>query len=153
MNLICGTKQGVPILPSPMSGDGNGYMLMHTFDLIGVVVDWLDACRARRLNDLLDLYDTNGSLRCACSEPFIYQGRDDLFRYWSVRLERSVPHAFSLMDLEISDESSIRMSYLGYDGRPVEARFSFTNTGRIADMRCIAAATSSTTTSVMLPTP
>jgi hypothetical protein len=153
MNLIWGTKQSVPILLSPMGGDGDGYMLMSTFDPIGVVVDWLDAARARRLNDLLDLYDPNGSLRCACSEPFICQGRDDLFRYWSVRLERSVPHAFSLMNLEISDEPSIRMSYISYDGRPVEARFTFTNTGRIADMRCIVAPTYSTAASVMLPAP
>jgi hypothetical protein len=132
---------------------GNRYMYKNTFDPIGVVVDWLDACRARRLDDLLDLYDASGSLRCACSGPFIYQGRDNLFRYWLVRLERSVPHAFTLMDLEMIDEPSLRMSYIGYDGRPVEARFSFTNAGKIADMRCNAAPMYSTATSVKLPAP
>ena len=27
------------------------------FDAIGVVVDWIDACKRRRLGDLLNLYD------------------------------------------------------------------------------------------------
>jgi hypothetical protein len=49
------------------------------FDPIAVVTDWPAACKERRLNDLLDLYDANASLRCAC-EGF-YQGREDVARH------------------------------------------------------------------------
>ena len=31
------------------------------FDAIGVVVDWIDACKQRRLDDLLDLYDVTAT--------------------------------------------------------------------------------------------
>ena len=31
------------------------------FDAIGVVVDWIDACKQRRLGDLLDLYDATAT--------------------------------------------------------------------------------------------
>jgi hypothetical protein len=55
------------------------------FDPVAVVVDWLDACRMRRLSDLLDLYDAKASFRCACEG--LYVGREELTRYWSTRLE------------------------------------------------------------------
>jgi hypothetical protein len=110
-----------------------------------LVVDWLDACTT-----LLGLYDASRSLRCACSGR---SSRDNLFRCWSVRLERSVPDAFTLMDLEMIDQPSLRMSYIGYDDRPVKARFSFTKAGRIADMRCNSAPMYSTPTSVKLSAP
>ena len=34
------------------------------FDAIGVVVDWIDACKQRRLDDLLNLYDPWATLEC-----------------------------------------------------------------------------------------
>lgn len=36
-------------------------MSNYVFDPVAVVVDWLDACRTRRLGDLLDLYDAKAS--------------------------------------------------------------------------------------------
>ena len=53
-------------------------MLDFTFDPIAGVVDWLDCCRARNIDDLLDLYDARGSLECASAGPYIYQGREDI---------------------------------------------------------------------------
>ena len=32
------------------------------FDAIGVVVDWIDACKQRRLDDLLNLYDATATV-------------------------------------------------------------------------------------------
>jgi hypothetical protein len=72
-------------------------MSNYVFDPVAVVVDWLDACRTRRLSDLLDLYDAKASFRCACEG--LYQGREELTRYWSTRFERAVPNAFFLTDL------------------------------------------------------
>ena len=117
-------------------------MLSDTFDPAGIAIDWLDACRARRLDDLLDLFDIRGSIQCVCSGPFIYRGRDSLARYWSSRLEKAVPHAFELIDLSPGDNGAqcrIDVSYVGYDGKPVDARFEFTKAGKIADMVCFPA--------------
>ena len=108
-----------------------------TFDPVAVVVDWLDACRARHLDDLLDLYDAKAPFRCACEG--LYQGRDELTRYWSTRLERAVPHAFSLADLAPDDygvNPGIVLDYVAYDGTPVRMRFQFTKTGKIAASFC-----------------
>jgi len=107
------------------------------FDLIAVVVDWLDFCRARRLNDLLNLYDAGGSLECACEG--VYRGRDDIAAYWSPRLERAVPNAFRLIEL-VADNSHDRpcivVDYVAYDGRPVQIRFLFTSAGKIDHTAC-----------------
>jgi hypothetical protein len=110
------------------------------FDPIAVVVDWLDSCRARSLENLLDLYDTRGSLSCACAGPYIYQGREDIARYWSPRLEKAVPHAFSLTELtpaDVNDRPCIVLDYVAYDGKPVRVRFLFTKAGKIAQTACM----------------
>ena len=109
------------------------------FAPLAVVVDWLDACRARTLDDLLDLYDARGSLECACAGPYIYQGRDDIARYWSPRLAKAVPHAFALTDVapaNNNDRPCVVLDYVGYDGKPVRVRFLFTKAGKIAQTVC-----------------
>ena len=112
-------------------------MSNFVFDPIEVVTDWLDACKERRLNDLLALYDANASLRCAC-EGF-YQGREEVARYWSPRLERAVPQAFTINDLAPDGDGvrpGVALDYLAYDGTPVLIRFQFTMAGRIAASVC-----------------
>ena len=49
-----------------LSALGGGRMSspQDSFDPIGVVVDWLDACRARRLWALVDLYDDEAAVEC-----------------------------------------------------------------------------------------
>ena len=41
------------------------------FDPLGVVVDWLDACRSGELNALLDLYDERATLECGSYRQFL----------------------------------------------------------------------------------
>ena len=92
-------------------------MSSSVFDPVAVVVDWLDACKARRLDDLLDLYDAKASLRCACEG--LHQGREELTRYWSGRLERAVPNAFAITDLAADEDGvkpGIALDYVAYDG-------------------------------------
>ena len=43
------------------------------FDAIGVVVDWIDACKQRRLDDLLNLYDATATVECC--EGGSFRGR------------------------------------------------------------------------------
>jgi hypothetical protein len=114
-------------------------MLDLGFDPIAVVVDWLDCCRARNIDDLLDLYDARGSLECACAGPYIYQGREDIARYWSMRLDKAVPHAFGLSDLVLTSSDRrpcVVLDYVAYDGKPVRIRFLFAKTGKIAQTVC-----------------
>lgn len=114
-------------------------MLSEAFNPFGVVVDWLGACKAGRLDDLLDIYEVSASLRCSCCGQPVYRGRDDLGRYWSTRLERAVPQAFDLVDIapgDSGDELSAELDYVGFDGKPVSAHFQFTTTGKIAEMIC-----------------
>jgi hypothetical protein len=53
------------------------------FDAIGVVVDWIDACKQRRLDDLLDLYDVAATVECC--EGGSFRGRSEMERYWRLR--------------------------------------------------------------------
>src|SRR3981189_839219 len=70
--------------------------LSKDFDQIAIVVDWLDACRARDLEALLDLYAQDASLECVCNDRKIFQGRADLASYWRPRLGDFLPAAFGV---------------------------------------------------------
>ena len=61
------------------------------FDAIGVVVDWIDPCKQRRLDDLLDLYDATATVECC--EGGSFRGRSEMERYWRPRLARAVTGA------------------------------------------------------------
>ena len=52
----------------------------RNFDPIGIVVDWLDACRARHLSTLIDLYDDAAIIDCCQGGSF--HGRLGIDRYW-----------------------------------------------------------------------
>ena len=64
------------------------------FDAIGVVVDWIDACKQRRLDDLLNLYDATATVECC--EGGSFRGRSEMERYWRPRLVRAVIGAFEI---------------------------------------------------------
>ena len=64
------------------------------FDAIGVVVDWIDACKQRRLSDLLNLYDAAATVECC--EGGSFQGRSEMERYWRPRLARARSGAFEI---------------------------------------------------------
>ncbi|MGY4330184.1 ketosteroid isomerase-like protein [Bradyrhizobium sp. LB7.2] len=71
-----------------MSGSG------ADFDPIAIVIDWLDACRERRLEDLLALYADQATLDCCSGERFV--GRPVLLRYWPAKLRGATAAAFVL---------------------------------------------------------
>jgi hypothetical protein len=104
------------------------------FDAIGVVVDWIDACKQRRLDDLLNLYDAWATVECCSGGRF--QGRSDMERYWRPRLARAPSHAFEI-DALTTDPDGVTLDYLGYDGFPVRTHFRFTSTGKISLTACM----------------
>ena len=99
------------------------------FDAIGVVVDWIDACKLRRLDDLLDLYDVAATIECC--EGGSFRGRSEMERYWRPRLARAVTGAFEI-DALFPEADGVTLDYRGYDGVPVRTHFRFTSTGRSA---------------------
>jgi hypothetical protein len=111
-----------------MSGSG------PEFDPIGVVIDWLDACRQGRLADLLELYADRATLDCCDGGRFV--GRSGLLRYWPGKLRDAAPSAFELH--EVSPEGDcVVLDYRDYDGSNVRTKFWFDDFGNISRTRCM----------------
>ena len=109
--------------------------LSKDFDQIAIVVDWLDACRARDLEALLDLYAQDASLECVCNDRKILQGRADLASYWRPRLGDFSPTAFGLDEIT-PDAEGVVVDYISFDGKPVRLYFAFDGDGKILQTRC-----------------
>ncbi len=110
------------------------------FDRIAVVVDWLDACRTRDLNALLDLYAEEARLECNCDSVKIHSGRAELDSYWRPRLDRLAPVAFDLEAIA-PEANGVVLDYRSFEGKPVRIRFSFDASGKIMQTRCEPAGT------------
>jgi ketosteroid isomerase-like protein len=109
--------------------------LPEDFDQIAIVVDWLDACRKRDLEALLDLYAPDARLECRCGGPPLHEGRAALEAYWRPLLEHLDSAAYKLQEIApITD--GVALDCLDSDGKPVRVLFSFTADGKIARMRC-----------------
>jgi FixJ family two-component response regulator len=109
---------------------------MHTrddFDRSGVVVDWLDACRAGQLNALVNLYEDRASLICDCDGISLI-GRNSIAIYWKSKLESKAASAFTLGGMTlIGDE--IQVDCQGCKGKPVRVHFRFSPVGKILHTR------------------
>lgn len=115
--------------------------LPFDFDPIAVVVDWLDACRRRDLDGLLDLYAPGASLECRCAEGTVSTGRAGLASYWGPRLAGLVPNAFGLEEIEPTADG-VQLDYVRHDGATIRMLFTFTGDGKIMQARCAPVAVS-----------
>ena len=114
----------------------------NDIDQIAVVVDWLDACRTRNLEALLDLYaPQNASLECECGGPRVHEGRAGLASYWHPRLDSPSPTAFG-MDEIMPVTDGVVLDYLSFEGKPVRMFFTFDGEGKILQTRCVPSAES-----------
>lgn len=109
--------------------------LSKDFDQIAVVVDWLDACRARDLEALLDLYAQDASLECASNDRKVFKGRADLACYWRPRLGDFSSTAFGLDEIT-TDAEGVVLDYVSLEGKPVRIYFAFDADGKILQTRC-----------------
>ena len=103
------------------------------FDAIGVVVDWIDACRQGQLADLVDLYDDEATLDCCGGDRF--EGRDALQRYWKPKLQKRLPSAFGI-DALMPEATGVCVDYRDYDGQAVRTHFRFNPQGKIVHTDC-----------------
>jgi len=109
---------------------------LHTpddFDRAGVVVDWLDACRARQLDALLKLYEERATLICDCDGVDL-AGYNSLAIYWKSKLERKAASAFTL-DGMTQTGNEIQVDCQGCKGKPVRVHFRFSPLGKILHTR------------------
>jgi hypothetical protein len=104
------------------------------FDPLAVVVDWLDACRSGKLDQLLDLYHERATLVCNC-EYVTLTGRESIAAYWAPKLQSKHVLTFHLDDLVPTDYGA-RVDYRGFQGKPVRAYFHFSHSGKILTMSC-----------------
>jgi hypothetical protein len=109
--------------------------LPNDFDQIAVVVDWLDACRRRDLEALLDLYAAEARLECQCDGTIVSEGRARLASYWGPRLDSFVPNAFGLEEIQPTPDG-VQLDYMSHQGLPVRMMFSFTAKGQILRTSC-----------------
>jgi hypothetical protein len=109
--------------------------LPNDFDQIAVVVDWLDACRRRDLDMLLDLYAPEATLECRCDGATVREGRARLASYWGPRLDGLVPNAFGLEEIEPTPDG-VQLDYVSHEGLRVRMIFSFTTDGKILRTHC-----------------
>ena len=91
---------------------------MRDFDQMGLVVDWVDACRKGDLAMLLDLYADDAELECTCNGTHLYRGRRELETYWGPKLSAFSSAGFGLeeihpaqngIDLEYSVAGALRI--------------------------------------------
>jgi hypothetical protein len=109
--------------------------LPNDFDQIAVVVDWLDACRTRNLDGLLDMYAGDASIECECDGHKTHTGRAELEAYWRPRLGNSSPKAFELDEIA-PVSNGVVLDYLSFEGKPVRIFFQFDSGGKISLNRC-----------------
>ena len=102
---------------------------------MAVVIDWLDACRYRDIEALVDLYARDASLQCECDQQKFCQGWSQLEEYWRPRLDAISPNAFALQEIAPCP-GGVELDYLSHDGKPVRIFFAFTAEGKILQMRC-----------------
>ena len=98
------------------------------------MVDWIDACKQRRLDDLLNLYDPWATVECCSGGRFKVDPRwnDTGSPGWLVR---RLMH--SRFDALTTDPDGVTLDYLGYDGFPMRTHFRFTSTGKISLTACM----------------
>jgi hypothetical protein len=105
------------------------------FDPIAVVVDWIDACRMRNLEVLLDLYAGDARLECACDGSQVHEGRAALESYWRPRLGSCSTAAFELDEIAPAPDGVV-LHYVSFEDKPVRMTFSFDSKGKILRSRC-----------------
>ena len=106
------------------------------FDPVVAAIDWLDACKSRELDDVIEFYAEDATLECACCDNVIFAGRKELHAYWQPKLADPSPTLFEL-ERVWDDLAGTSLAYRSHDRMLVRVSFSFNEFGKIARCRCI----------------
>jgi hypothetical protein len=105
------------------------------FDQMGIVVDWLDACRRGDLGTLINLYAEDASLECQCDGTHLYCGRSELEAYWGPRLGVMTAAGFGLEEIGPALQG-VELEYSIAGSLRFRAWFGFSADGKIARTTC-----------------
>ena len=108
---------------------------MRDFDQMGIVVDWVDACRKGDLTMLLDLYGDDAELECTCNGTRLFRGRRGLETYWGPKLSAFSTAGFSLEEIHPA-ENGVDLEYSVAGELRIRASFRFSSEGKIDSSRC-----------------
>ena len=112
---------------------------MRDFDQMGLVVDWVDACRKGDLATLLDLYADDAEVECTCNgTQFLYRGRRELETYWGPRLSAFSSAGFGLEEIN-PVPNGIDLEYSVAGALRIHASFRFSPEGKIYSTLCVPA--------------
>jgi ketosteroid isomerase-like protein len=104
---------------------------MTPCDPMAVAVDWLDAYRAARINQIVGMYSPDAVIECACGGKVIH-GQEAVAAYWRHRfIETPV---LELEDLQV-DGGAVVISYRTASGI-VQALLDIEEDGMIYRCRC-----------------
>ena len=105
---------------------------MTPCDPMAVAVDWLDAYRAARINQIVGMHSPDAVIECVCGGRKIIQGQGGIAAYWRHRFIE-MP-AFELEDLQ-ADGGVVVVSYRTRNGT-VQALLDIAENGLITRCRC-----------------
>ena len=108
---------------------------MSDFDQMGIVVDWVDACRKGDLAMLLDLYADDAQVECICNGTRRYRGRRELEAYWGPRLSAYSSAGFGLEEINPVPHG-IDLEYSVAGALRIHASFRFSPEGKIHSTLC-----------------
>ena len=77
---------------------------MKPFDPMAVAVDWLDAYRAARINQIVGMHSPDAVIECACGGRKIIYGHEGIAAYWRDRFIEWP--ALELEDLQVDGRRS-----------------------------------------------
>lgn len=103
---------------------------MRDFDQMGLVVDWVDACRNGDLATLLDLYAED-----TCNGTHLYRGRRELETYWGPKLSAFSSAGFGLEEIHPA-QNGIDLEYSVAGALRIHASFRFSAEGKIHSTLC-----------------
>ena len=105
---------------------------MTPCDPMAVAVDWLDAYRAARINQMVGMYSPDAVIECACGGRKVIHGQEGIVAYWRQRLIETP--ALSLENLQM-DGGTVVVSYRTATGI-VQALLDIADDGLISRCRC-----------------
>lgn len=108
---------------------------MRDFDQMGIIVDWMDACRKGDLATLLDLYADDGKVECSCNGTHLYRGRHELETYWGPKLGAFSSAGFGLEEIHPA-QNGIDLEYSIAGALRIRASFRFSAEGKIHSTLC-----------------
>lgn len=108
---------------------------MSDFDQMGIVVDWVDACRKGDLTMLLDLYADDAQLECTCNGTQRCRGRSELETYWRPRLDAFSSAGFGLEEISPAPQG-VDLEYSVGGALRIRASFRFSPEGKIDSTLC-----------------